>query len=275
MEKWLKTIIKGAAVIPTAPATLAVAGDLYPDNPLQRIPVQIAALVLVEGALLLGWQMLDAQRGTTAQRFMYAALATAAYVALWVIAISHGEGAAGIVFRLTLGVLLGYSVFESGILASIKVNREIDRDVQRAGEVQKHRRRAEMKVAKLEIDRWEQLESQRIKLELEGGSKTLQAKHHKALYEELQAIKGPESSRPTAKRGTFPYPVDRLNQHKQLTKAQRLDLLKQHIAEQPDSTPTALCQWAIDHLGVAESTGWSYLGELRGEAVQAQSNGRG
>ena len=57
----LKTLIKLAAVALTSPATVSVAGSLYPDNPIVRTIVSIAALILVEGCLLLGWEMLDQQ----------------------------------------------------------------------------------------------------------------------------------------------------------------------------------------------------------------------
>ena len=104
----LKTLIKFSAVALTSPATVSVAGSLYPDNPITRLVVGIAALVLVEGCLLLGWEMLDSQgkHATMAQRWLYAELTGVAYVALFGIALYHNERAAGLAFRLTLGVLL-------------------------------------------------------------------------------------------------------------------------------------------------------------------------
>jgi hypothetical protein len=151
-EKLLKNALKIAAVALTSPATWSVAGVLY-TNPLQRVIVQIAALVLVEGALLLGWWQLDNdRRAETPQRVLYAVLASVAYVALWSIAISHGEGAAGITFRLTLGVLLGYSVFESGILAGIRLRRSADRDIGSHRTVKRYRRKRAIEHARREID---------------------------------------------------------------------------------------------------------------------------
>jgi hypothetical protein len=59
--------------------------------------VSIAALILVEGCLLLGWEMLDQQgkNATLAQRWLYAALAWVAYFSLFVIVLNHNEGFAG------------------------------------------------------------------------------------------------------------------------------------------------------------------------------------
>jgi len=52
--KTLKTLIKLAAVALTSPATVSVASSLYPNNLIVRTVVSIAALILVEGCLLLG-----------------------------------------------------------------------------------------------------------------------------------------------------------------------------------------------------------------------------
>jgi hypothetical protein len=52
--KTLKTLIKLAAVALTSPATVGVASSLYPTDPILRIVVSIAALILVEGCLEAG-----------------------------------------------------------------------------------------------------------------------------------------------------------------------------------------------------------------------------
>jgi hypothetical protein len=152
MERFIKNIIKIAAIALTSPATWVVAGGLY-SNPFQRVIVQIAALVLVEGALLLGWWQLDNDRqATMPQRILYATLSWVAYIALWSIAIAHGEGAAGITFRLTLGVLLGYSVFESGILGNIRLRKAKERNPNRYRKVRQARKAADIRVAIKEIE---------------------------------------------------------------------------------------------------------------------------
>jgi hypothetical protein len=108
--KTLKTLIKVAAVALTSPATISVAGSLYPADPILRPVVSVAALILVEGCLLLGWEMLDQQgkNATMIQRWLYAGLAWVAYFSLFVIALNHNEGMAGLTFRLTFGMMLVY-----------------------------------------------------------------------------------------------------------------------------------------------------------------------
>lgn len=106
--KTLKVLIKISAVALTSPATVAVADSLYPDSPAIRVVVSIAALILIEGCLLLGWQMLDQQgkQATFTQRLLYAGLMWVAYISLFGIALYHNKGLAGLMFRLTLGVML-------------------------------------------------------------------------------------------------------------------------------------------------------------------------
>jgi predicted transcriptional regulator len=148
LETTLRAMIKIAAVLLTAPATWAVAGNLY-TSPIQRVIVQVAALVLVEAALLLGWHMLDnSARATSAQRGLYAVLTVTAYGVLWAVAIAHGEGLAGLGFRATLGVLIGYSVIESGLLAGVKLRQQADRDITRHRAVKRHRRKLAIDDAK-------------------------------------------------------------------------------------------------------------------------------
>src|SRR5687768_6981150 len=92
--KALKLLIKLSAVALTSPATVAVASSLYSNDPITKIVVSIAALVLIEGCLLLGWEMLDREgkNATVTQRWLYAGLAWVAYFSLFGIAIYHNEG---------------------------------------------------------------------------------------------------------------------------------------------------------------------------------------
>jgi hypothetical protein len=57
--KTLKALIKLSAVALTSPATVTVASSLYHNQPVIKVVVSTAALILVEGCLLLGWEMLD------------------------------------------------------------------------------------------------------------------------------------------------------------------------------------------------------------------------
>jgi hypothetical protein len=60
---------------------------------------------------------------------VYAALTVIAYGVLWAVALAHSEGLAGIAFRLTLGVLVGYSVVEAVVRVGIKVNMKADDNI--------------------------------------------------------------------------------------------------------------------------------------------------
>lgn len=57
--KTLKTLIQLAVVAITSRATISVASGLYATDPVLGVVVSIAALIPVEGCLLLGWEMLD------------------------------------------------------------------------------------------------------------------------------------------------------------------------------------------------------------------------
>jgi hypothetical protein len=272
LERILRYGIKIAAVMLTAPATIEVAGSLYPDVIWQRVIVQIAGLVLVEGALLLGWHMLDTEsKATTGQRALYAVLAGVAYAVLWVIALAHGEGAVGVAFRLTLGVLLGYSVFESGLLANISFTRAVDRDITKHWRVKRHRQKAEVKIAKLQVDNWEALEVKRLTLALERGEKSLDTQHIDA----LSMIPDHNSDFDTPSRGD----IEVINKRRKVNREKRLDLFGKYIATHPDLPASALVEWLMVRFGVAESTAWRDYGELRPQVATAPtspaSNGNG
>jgi len=166
LERLLRTAIKVAAVALNAPATWAVAGGLY-TAPVQRVTVQLAAPVLVEGALLLGWHLLDTDAGeTNLQRGVYAVLTVIAYGVLWAVAWAHREGLAGIAFRLTLGVLVGYSVVEAAVRAGIKVNMKADDNI--LIEIERARRAARTEVEHERI----RLLKQRVLKELPANVQT-------------------------------------------------------------------------------------------------------
>src|SRR5574341_692139 len=152
--KALKTLIKLSAVALTSPATIAVAGSLYPDTPLLRLVVSAAALILIEGCLLLGWEMLDkhGKTATMTQRWLYAGLAWVAYFSLFVIALNHHEGVSGLTFRLTLGVMLIYASIEAGLMASIKSGDQADRDIFTDWQVKRYARNLARKSAMADLD---------------------------------------------------------------------------------------------------------------------------
>ena len=75
-DQTVRKALKIAAVVFTSPATVEVAGGLYPAWPwYARLPIQLAGLVLIEGALLLGWHQLDNNdRAEPEERWLYTAI---------------------------------------------------------------------------------------------------------------------------------------------------------------------------------------------------------
>lgn len=163
-EAWIKRSIKTAGVALTTPATVKVASQLYPDDPMLSFIVTVAAVILVEGTLLLGWHKLDdtSVPSTNAQRWLYTGLAGTSYVVTWAVALAHGEGVVGIFFRLTLLAALVYSVYNSGILATIRLQRSAARDITHHRKVRKYREQSDIRIARLEVDAREITETQRI-----------------------------------------------------------------------------------------------------------------
>lgn len=147
METWIKNVLKLAGFIFTAQATLAVAAQLNPDKGIATLAAQGAGLILAEGVMMLGWWMLDNKPdASTAQRWLYSAMAIVGFIDLAIIAVAHGEGLAGWAFRAPLLVLIVYSIAESGILAGIHLDSLADRDILKDWSVRRHA----VKLARLE-----------------------------------------------------------------------------------------------------------------------------
>lgn len=241
MERTIRTLIKIAAVVLTAPATLAVAGQLY-TAPVERIAIQAAALVLVEGALLLGWHMLDnSARATPGQRGLYAVLTVTAYFVLWAVAIRHGEGLAGIGFRATLGVLIGYSVIESGLLAGVKLRRAADRDINAHWRVKRYRRKLAIQTAKTAADAEFEVSNHVITLDKDRQLAELSAE--RAIQSNPVQIMQVQKAR-----------VSRQKAAKRAKMGEALDILRQE--------PTASVREIADTIGRSRTTVSNYLREL-------------
>jgi DNA-binding transcriptional ArsR family regulator len=253
LESVLRTMIKLAAVALTAPATWAVAGQLY-TAPIQRITVQIAALVLVEAALLLGWHMLDnSASATPGQRGLYATLTVTAYFVLWAVAIRHGEGLAGIGFRATLGVLIGYSVMESGLLAGVKLRQAADRDITRHWKVKTYRRKLAIGTARLAADAESDITRRVIELDKTEWLDNLSAE--RANQFDPVHILDVQKSR-----------VSRQRTAKQAKMGAALDVLRDN--------PTASVREIAEQIGRSHSTVSVYLRELE-TSGQIARNGHG
>jgi hypothetical protein len=121
----LKWAVRLSAVGFTSPATWRIASGIY-AGPL-GVFVAGCALVLVEGAFLLSWWSIDHDsKAAPAQRALYAVLLVVSYLTLLAIGVSN-EGIVGLVFRLSLGVVVAYSIAQAGALASIRLRRAQER----------------------------------------------------------------------------------------------------------------------------------------------------
>jgi hypothetical protein len=216
MEKILRILIKIAAVTLTAPATISVASTLYMDTGLFRWIVAIACLMLVEGALLLGWQLLD-ERGksaTTGQRGLYASLVIVAYVVLWLVALAHGEGLAGIAFRSTLGVLIVYSLAEAGILAGLRQEAAVLKDFSRDGKVKRHAKKLGITASIADLDAEHQIRAKHREYQIQEQYAHLEDYHNRAM-QDIKQIAQPVDVKPKARKlgNRSWYPTERASHY--------------------------------------------------------------
>lgn len=256
LETVLKTVIKLAAVMLTSPATWAVAGGLYSD-PVQRLIVQIAALVLVEGALLLGWHLLDTNRqAETPQRWLYACMALVAYAGLWWLAVAHGEGLSGIVFRGTLGVLLVYSIADAGLLASIRSATAADRDIMKDGQVRRYARKLARQDAIANLDSDQDIKRQ----EREAAAHIRGAR---VALEKQRGLAAVKSEHTASIEQRFPMPIAETRARRDIRRAKSKDNAKATIVRAIGVNP------ALTHDDLAVMTGKSrqsigaYLAEMQ------------
>jgi len=259
--KTLKTLIKLAAVALTSPATVSVAGSLYPNNLIVRMVVSIAALILVEGCLLLGWEMLDQQgkNATMTQRWLYAGLAWVAYLSLFLIALSHNEGAAGLTFRLTMGVMLVYASVEAGLLAGVKRDGHADRDILTDWQVKRYARKLARKSAMADLDstsRMRQIDREAVEklYSLQKAQQTEQRVRDIQSGNGLDSPKVVEKAKSTVS-GSL---LDKATQSRKLSKRHALDKTLQILSDNPTANPSDIAE----QIGKSRQTVYDYFDEL-------------
>jgi len=259
--KTLKTLIKLAAVTLTSPATVGVASSLYPADPILRTVASIAALILVEGCLLLGWEMLDQQgkNSTATQRWLYAGLAWVSYFSLFVIALNHNEGAAGLTFRLTLGVMLVYASAEAGLLANVKHEGQADRDIFRDWQVKRYARKLARKSAMAELDSTARMRQ----IDIEAAEKLYSLQKARDTEQHIRNIKsgsGLDKSNvvETRKLAVSTNSLDAVNRKRRLSKQQALDKTLQILSGDPATNPSKIAE----QIGKSRQTVYDYFDEL-------------
>ncbi len=261
MSKIITITVKIAGLVITAPVTWSVAGlvfrDVQPNN--LRLLVQIAALVVVEGVFLASWLALDGDKSAPdAVRVRHAITALAMYLGLWVLAIQHGEGLAGIVFRLALGLALVGSIYDAGIVSGLRRDAAADRDIAKDWRVKRHARNIARQDAIAELDAAQQLkalerdarlsiETARIALDKSRGMSTVKADHRASIEEP---------------KGKFPMPIDKTRGIRDALRATRkahaLDTIQRAVIARPGVTQKELA----DMIGISRQSVSGYLGEL-------------
>jgi hypothetical protein len=270
LEKLLRLLIKGAAVALTAPATWAVAGRLYAGW-FQSLIVQAAALVLVEGALLLGWHLLDADAGeTTLQRGVYAGITLIAYGVLWAVAWAHGEGWAGIAFRATLGVLVIYSVIEAAVRAGIKINAKASGDILAHRAVKNDWRRKAKEDAIAENSTHFEIERAKRAARLEVEQERIKLLKKKLLDELPASIEtSPNQSQPDGPKMAILEAQAIRVERQQLTKPEAVAAVLDHLRDNPATSVRDLATL----VSKSSSTISRYMQELEDAGQIARNNG--
>lgn len=112
----LDFVVKLCSLIVTAPVSWIIAGQLFSDVNILglRYIMQAAAVLLVDTILVVHWSLLDYHKSAEIeQRVRYAVVSWTLYIGLFVLAIVHGEGLAGIVFRSAMGLAILSSTVDS------------------------------------------------------------------------------------------------------------------------------------------------------------------
>ena len=260
LEKVLRTSIKIAGVVLTAPATLRVAAKPYADAPMLGAVIALAALVLVEGGMLLGWTLLDSKRrAAPQQRALYATIAAVGYLALWGIAFGNGEGLTGIAFRLTLGVMVGFSIVESGVLANVRLSRRIDKQIPSDVNTRRGRRDYKKRLSASEVN----MNAKRILFLERESTERLQGVHKGTMRDLRKKHRQPSA---TEGNGNLSYPIDAAREHRKQNARTAKDVAIKRMADALKINPDVGATELADVAGVARSTVYKYLADARAMA---------
>jgi hypothetical protein len=205
--------------------------------------------------------MLDQQgkNATTTQRWLYAGLAWVAYFSLFVIALNHNEGLAGLTFRLTLGVMLIYASVEAGLMAGIKQEGQADRDIFTDWQVKRYARKLARKSAMAELD--SKARMQQVDIEAAEKLYNLQkVTHTERQIRDIKAISnlGQSVVVESRKSGVSTNSLDAINRKRQLSKRQALDKTIEILTQNPTASPSEIAE----QIGKSRQTVYDYFDEL-------------
>lgn len=274
--KVLNLTIKIAGVIVTAPVTWLVAGQLFFDvSPLLiRYAVQLAAVLLVEGVLIANWSALETDKNAPPEiKTRYALTALALYIGLWLLAIQHGEGIAGIVFRLALGAALLGSGWDSYVTTFQKLTARTDKDIAAHPAVRKHWRKLAIVDAKAAVSVQFDLSRQRREIAalVEGTALDNQKQQQLAAVKRDHKTEMASLSVQEPAKGTYPYPIKQARKQK-ATKQQdsREVKISNLLAILRDNSDLSLRQLG-QQVGASHETVSRYLNELENDGMIRRS----
>ena len=205
--------------------------------------------------------MLDEQgkNATTTQRWLYAGPAWVAYFSLFVIALNHHEGAAGLTFRLTLGVMLVYASAEAGLMASIKREGQADRDIFTDWQVKRYARKLARKSAMADLDstcRMQQIDREVVE-KLYGLQKERETEQRIQAIQSgttLDMLPLVDTVTTTVSTGS----LDKFNRKRELSKRHALDRTLQILSDNPKANPSEIAV----QIGKSRQTVYDYFDEL-------------
>ena len=184
-QRVIDLLMKLAGVVVTSAATIEVADEAFSniEQPWLTV-IKVGALILVEGAFIASWLAIDTQHSAPMQmKIAWAITLLVIYFALLVLALNHGEGAAGWAFRAVLFVMICRSIYEAGVYEVLKNQRKAERDVRSSFAV----RRVGRLLAKKDAIKALNMESSQANYARELGSEVARAKieaeHEAALIE--------------------------------------------------------------------------------------------
>lgn len=177
--------MKLAGVVVTSAATIEVADEAFSniEQPWLTV-IKVGALILVEGAFIASWLAIDTQHSAPMQmKLAWSITLLVIYFALLVLALNHGEGAAGWAFRAVLFVMICRSIYEAGVYEVLKNQRKAERDIRSSFAV----RRVGRQLAKKDAIKALNMESAQANYARELGTEVARAKieaeHEAALIE--------------------------------------------------------------------------------------------
>ena len=173
-QRIIDLLMKLAGVVVTSAATLEVAHTAFGniEEPWLTV-IKVGALILIEGAFIASWLAIDTQHSAPMpMKVAWAITLIVIYFALLIIALNHGEGAAGWAFRAVLLVMILRSIYEAGVYEVLKNQRKEERNIRSSFKV----RRVGRQLAKTDAIKALNMESAQANYARELGSEVARAK---------------------------------------------------------------------------------------------------